>query len=68
MTRGRLAALLVVYAVITLIAGLAWGWVAALIIGCLSVLVVILGLGALYGGDWFREASHGRFEKPTERR
>jgi hypothetical protein len=68
MTRGRVAALLVVYGVITLIAGLAWGWVAALIVGCLSVLVMIIGFGALAGGDWFREASHGRFERPTERR
>ena len=68
MTRGRVAALIVVYGVITLIAGLAWGWVAALIVGCLSVLVMIVGFGALYGGEWFREASSGRFEKPTERR
>jgi hypothetical protein len=68
MTRGRVAALVVVYGVITLIAGLAWGWVAALIVGCLSVVVMIVGFGALYGGDWFREASNRRFERPTERR
>jgi len=61
MSRGRLLVLLGVYAVLALAAGLAISWVAALVVAFLSLLVLAIGLAALLGGDWFRDASAGRF-------
>ena len=61
MSRRRLVLLLGVYAVLVLLAGLAINWIAALVVAFLSLLVLAIGFGALLGGDWFRDASAGRF-------
>jgi hypothetical protein len=57
----RLGVLLGVYAVLVLLAGLVINWIAALVVAFLSLLVLAVGFGALLGGDWFRDASAGRF-------
>ena len=57
-----------VYAAIVAAAGIFWGLTAAIVIGFLSALVLIVGFTALAGGDWFRHASEGRFHRPPERR
>lgn len=61
MSRRSLVVLLGVYAVLALLAGLAISWIAALVVAFLSLLVLAIGFGALLGGDWFRDASAGRF-------
>lgn len=61
MSRRSLVVLLAVYAVLALLAGLAISWIAALVVAFLSLLVLAIGFGALLGGDWFRDASAGRF-------
>jgi len=61
MSRRRLAVLLGVYVVIAIAVGLAINWIAAVVVAFLSVLVLAIGFGALLGGDWFRDASAGRF-------
>jgi len=60
-SRPRLLVLLGVYAVLVLVAGLAISWIAAVVVAFLSLLVLAVGFGALLGGDWFRDASAGRF-------
>jgi hypothetical protein len=60
-SRRRLGVLLGVYAVLVLLAGLVINWIAALVVAFLSLLVLAIGFGALLGGDWFRDASAGRF-------
>ena len=52
---------------IALLAGLAINWVAALVVAFLSLLVLAIGFGALLGGDWFRDASAGRFRDDRRR-
>ncbi len=63
MTRGSVLLQIGVYAVIVAAAGVFWGLTAAIVIGFLSVLVLAVGFTALAGGDWFRDASAGRFER-----
>jgi hypothetical protein len=63
MTRRRALLQIGVYAAITVAAGLAWGLAGALVVGFLSALVLVVGFTALSGGDWLRDASHGRFER-----
>lgn len=61
MTKRTFLILLVVYAAIALAAGLAISWVAGLVVAFLAAVVLAVGHGALVGGDWFRDASAGRF-------
>ena len=61
MSRRSVVVLLGVYALLAIAAGLAINWVAALVVAFLSLLVLAIGFGALLGGDWFRDASAGRF-------
>jgi hypothetical protein len=67
-TRGAALLHVAVYAAIVGAAGVFWGLTAAIVVGFLSVLVLLVGFAALYGGDWFRDASKGRFHRPPERR
>jgi len=60
-SRRSVLVLFGVYAALALAAGLAISWVAAILVAFLSLLVLAIGFGALYGGDWFRDASAGRF-------
>ena len=61
MSRRSVLVLFGVYAALALAAGLAINWVAALVVAILSLLVLAIGFAALLGGDWFRDASAGRF-------
>ena len=67
MSRGRLIVLVGIYVVIAIAVGLAIGWIAALVVAFLSALVLAIGIGALVGGDWFRDASAGRFRDEHRR-
>jgi hypothetical protein len=68
MSRSAVLVQIGVYAFITLVAGLAWGLAGALVVGFLSALVLIVGFTALAGGNWFRDASEGRFERRGRQR
>ena len=61
MSRRSVLVLFGVYAVLALAAGLAINWIAAIVVAFLSLLVLAIGFAALLGGDWFRDASAGRF-------
>ena len=61
MGRRRLGLLIGIYVVIAILVGVAIGWIAAIVVAFLSTLVLAIGFGALLGGDWFRDASAGRF-------
>lgn len=63
MSRGRVLLQVGVYVFIALVAGLAWGWTAGLLVGFLSLLVLVVGYAALYGGSWFERSSRGRFAR-----
>jgi hypothetical protein len=66
-SRRSLAILVGVYVVLAVVVGLAINWIAALVVAFLSLLVLAIGFGALVGGDWFRDASAGRFrDRPRD--
>ena len=56
-----------VYALITALAGVFWGVAGAIFVGFLSAIVLIVGYTAIAGGNWFRDASAGRFERRGRR-
>jgi hypothetical protein len=67
MSRRSLGVLVGIYAAIALAVGLAVGWVGALLVVFLAGLATAIGLGASVGGDWFRDASAGRFRDDGRR-
>ena len=67
MSRRSFIVLVGVYLVIAVAIGIALGWVAGLVVAFMSALVIAIGLGALVGGDWFRDASAGRFRDERDR-
>ena len=56
-----------VYLGITVLAGIFWGLAGGIVVGLLSAIVLIVGFTALAGGDWFRDASAGRFDRRGRR-
>jgi hypothetical protein len=67
MSRGSALLQVGVYAVITALAVIFWGLAAGMIVGFFSLIVLAVGFAALAGGDWFRDASAGRFERRDRR-
>ena len=67
MSRGSALLQVGVYAVITALAGIFWGIAAGIVVGFLSAIVLAVGFAALAGGDWFRDASAGRFDRRDRR-
>ncbi len=67
MSRRAIVVLVAIYAAIALAVGVGVGWVGALVVVFLAALATPLGLGASVGGDWFRDASAGRFDDDRRR-
>ena len=67
MSRRALVLLIAIYGAIALVVALAVGWVGALVVAFLAGLATAIGLGASVGGDWFRDASAGRFDDERRR-
>lgn len=59
MTRATVT--VAVYAALALVVGLLLGWAAGLVFAFFAALVLVIGYGALVGGQWLRDASAGRF-------
>jgi membrane protein implicated in regulation of membrane protease activity len=49
-----------VYAAIALVVGLLFGWAAGLVFAFFAALVLVIGYGAIVGGQWLRDVSAGR--------
>ena len=58
MTRATVT--VAVYAALALVVGLLLGW-AGLVFAFFAALVLLIGYGAIVGGQWLRDASAGRF-------